>query len=171
MCVHHSGLLTDNLGQPLKSVDFIDEENDTCDYFELNNDTTWTANSTDLIALTLNICDLINKQADHVMLLNKIAGMNKVDIIMLQETWITQTNSHLVNIPGYKHYCAFRSGHKGGGVSILISKELTSQKVDDLCKKENYIESIFIEIKMQSTNVLVGSMYRPPNTDEKLFNQ
>ena len=116
----------------MKTVDFVEEENDTCDYFDLNNDTTWTANSTDLIAMTLNIQGLINKQADLMTLLNKITGMKKVDLVMLQETWITHTNPHLVDIPGYKHYCVLRSGHKGGGVSLLISKELTSHKVEKL---------------------------------------
>ena len=125
MCIHPIEILSDNLGQKLQSVNFIDEENDTCDYFDLN-ETTWTTSTTDLITMTLNIRGLINKQKDLLKLMNQIAGINKVDIAMLQETWITQSNAQLVDIPGYKHFFIFRSGHIGGGVSILVSKELTS---------------------------------------------
>ena len=48
---------------------------------------------------------------------------------------------------------------------------MPSQKIDDLCKRDTYIESIFIELKLQNTNVLIGSIYRQPNSNEKMFNK
>ena len=109
MFIHPIDTLSYNLGQKLQSVDFTDKENDTCDYFDLNAETHWTTSTTDLITMTLNIRGLINKQKDLLKLMNQIAGINKVDIAMLQETWITQSNAQLVDIPGYKHFFIHRS--------------------------------------------------------------
>ena len=105
MCIHRNKKLTDNLGNRLVQLDFIDENNDTCDYFELINDNIWTCSKNDITALQLNIRGLLNKQRSLADLIAKIVGKHKLDIIMLQETWLTQTNCDLVNITGYKHFC------------------------------------------------------------------
>ena len=131
----------------------------------------WTSTFDDLICIQLNIRGLINKQGDLINLINKIAGSQKVNVITLQETWITHANLHLINLPGYKHYGIHRKGHKGGGVSVLVSNELTSCECNTLSVNENHLESCFVEVKLQDKNLLVGSMYRPPNTDEKKFNE
>ena len=36
MCLQRPNDLTDNLGNRLEPLDFVDENNDTCDYFDLN---------------------------------------------------------------------------------------------------------------------------------------
>ena len=36
------------------------------------------------------------------------------------ETWATQLNEDLLNIPGYKHEHYIRSNKRGGGVSLYI---------------------------------------------------
>ena len=88
---------------------------------------------------------------------------------MLQETWITQPNSHLINIPGYRHYFQSRSGKKGGGVSLLVSNELSSRTCNDWYINETYIECIAAEIKLPGKTIIASSVYRPPNTDLKKF--
>ena len=55
------------------------------------------------MALQFNIQGLLNKQGELLKLINKIAGNKKIDVVMLQETWLTKTNCTLVNIPRYKH--------------------------------------------------------------------
>ena len=104
-------------------------------------------------------------------MVNKIAGSHKVNVITLQETWITDANIHLVNLPGYKHYDEHRKGHKGGGVSVQVSNELTSHEYPALKINENHLESCFVEIKLQEKQLLVDSIYRPPNSDDKKFNE
>ena len=170
MCIHRKEKLTDNLGNRLVQLDFVDKNNDTCDYFELINDNIWTCSKNDITALQLNIRGLLNKQSSLTDLIAKIAGKHKLDIIMLQETWLTQTNYNLVNIPGYKHFCQFRFGHKGGGVSILVSNELTCRQNNHLCHKESFLESCSVEIQLPQTKLVVSSVYQPPNTTESKFN-
>ena len=55
-------------------------------------------------------------------------------------------------------------------MSVFVSKKLTSHEFVPLNKSEPYLESCFIEIKLQNKKLCVGSMYRPPNTDDKKFN-
>ena len=88
---------------------------------------------------------------------------------MLQETWLTKNNEHLVNIPGYKYYGTKRPSCMGGGVSVVVSNKLRSRLCNDLVINDNSTESCVIEINEKGTKILVGSIYRPPNSDIKQF--
>ena len=171
MCLQRIDNLSDNLGNRFDLVPFLDDEHVGYDYFEVDESQCWVANSNNLICVQLNICGLINKQGDLLKLINKIAGSKKVDVITLQETWITNSNLHLVNVPGYKYYGIHRKGHNGGGVSIFVSNELTSHEFDSLSINENCLESCFIEVKLWTKKLMVGSIYSPPNTNDKKFNE
>ena len=171
MCLQCPIDLVDNLGNRLDSLDFVDQDNNTCDYFTTVSDDIWSSSISDFISVQLNIRGLINKQAALINLINRIAGKEKVDLIMLQETWITQSNSHLVNIPEYCHYYQVLSGNKGGGVSILVSNELSSRDCTNLNINEPYMESISIEIKLPGKSLIASSIYRLPNTDSIKFNK
>ena len=166
MCLQRADDLRDKLGNRLQSVDFIDHDNDTCDYFDLTEDIIDLEHDNGFIALQLNIRGLLNKQTE---LLKMIAGSSKLDVIMLQETWLTSTNCNLVNVPGYKHFFVHQTGRHGGCVSLLINNELTCRKCDDLCINEGFFESVTAEIKLPRGKVIVSSMCRPPNTQESKF--
>ena len=150
MCLDRSSKQLDNLGNPLNTVSYMEEGQDCCDYLDIADANIWHANHTDLICVQLNIRGPMNKQADLLKLVNKIAGKEKVDVITLQETWLTKNNLHLVNLHGYKHYGTHRHGKKGGGVSVFVSNELISCEFGLLNKCEPYLENCFIEIKLQN---------------------
>ena len=63
--------------------------------------------------------------------------------------------------------------HKGEGTAILVHNEIISKKQLDIVKfVETEIESTFIEIKAKNgKQMVVGSMYRPPNSKENKFTQ
>ena len=170
MCLQRLHDLTDNLGNRLESVDFINNDKDTCDYIEVTNNDSWPCEVNDLVVFQLNIPGLLNKQGDLQKLINRAAGKNKIDIVLLQETWLTNSNCHLVCIPGYKHIYNHRTGRNGGGVSILISNELTSRRCDDLCLNEATLECCCAEIKLPKQKLLVSSIYHPPNISAPSFN-
>ena len=104
MCLQRVNELKDNLGNRLQSVNFIDHDKDTCDYFDLTDNIIRMEHNNGFIAMQLNIRGLLNKQTELIKMINKIAGISKLDVIMLQETWLTNANCNLVNIPGYKHF-------------------------------------------------------------------
>ena len=74
MCLQRPQDLTDNLGNRLVSLDFVDEDNNTCDYIEINKENNWTISCNDFTCLQLNIRGQINKQHDLLKLVNGIAG-------------------------------------------------------------------------------------------------
>ena len=103
MCQQRPQDLKDNLGNRLQSVEFVDEHNDTCDYLDTSDQESYLCTNNNFSLLQLNVRGLINKQQDLLKLVNEIAGNQKIDVITLQETWVTQTNYSQINIPGYKH--------------------------------------------------------------------
>ena len=96
---------------------------------------------------------------------------SKVDVILLCKTFLSDTTLNLVNIPGYKLYSDHRKNHKGGGTAILVRSDIVSRRVSDLMVfQEKEIESTFIKIQAKhGTNIVVGSIYRPPNGKEGNF--
>jgi hypothetical protein len=93
----------------------------------------------------------------------------KPNIILLTETWFTCES--LCRIDGYNVYRKDRAGH-GGGVAIYVSERLVSNEISDqsllkqLSKEE--IEQTWCIIQLSRTNVLIGCIYRPPNSTEAI---
>ena len=57
----------------------------------------------------------------------------------------------------------------GGGVAIAISLNCTYKRRTDLELELSELEICIVELVTKSTNVLVASLYRPPNGDENAF--
>ena len=110
MCLQGPNGLPDNLENRLETVDFVDSDQDTCDYIDLTDNEPWHCNTSDLLVLQLNIRGLLNKQGDLLNLVNRVAGRNKIDVLILQETWLTSSNCHLICLPGYKHIYNYQRG-------------------------------------------------------------
>ena len=75
-------------------------------------------------------------------------------IIALSETWLNNETSEIYELPEYR---------KGGGVS----KEINIMT--------EHIECLFVEVKSQfkkhKKKILVGVVYRPPNTNINVFTE
>ena len=96
-------------------------------------------------------------------------GTNKVDLILLCEIWLNDIDLKLINIPGYSFVALPRKTRKGGGVGILVSDQLQYSLIPDLTFQNANIESCFVEITNMPRKTIVGSIYRPPNTNEQEF--
>lgn len=94
-------------------------------------------------------------------------------IISLTETWLKNTNVKLYNIDGYNHEYNIRVKKIGGGVSLFVSKYLLYRTRKDIILPSQY-NCIAIEVLAENINIdrniIVISMYRPPNTSVKDFN-
>ena len=73
MCLQRPDKPVDQLGNEYETLDFVDNDNDTCDYFTVHNDI-WTASSNDLTLLQLNVRGIINKQRELLDFINTVAG-------------------------------------------------------------------------------------------------
>ena len=149
----------------LKVLDITDEDFiDNCDYLDNDTDLHYTLGSeNDLNIAQINIRGLIGKQSS-IIKETTIENSNKtIDLYILCETWLTEHNNNMVNIPSYTYVGKYRSHKKGGGVGFLIHDSLTyTERTDIKLPHTSELESMFIEITTRNSNIIVGSMYRPP---------
>ena len=77
-------------------------------------------------------------------------------MVILEETWLTETNQSHVCLPGYNYYGKSHPNRKGGGVGFLINNRLSYKARPDLEIKSNTVEHCFIEIRGKKYGIIVG---------------
>ena len=164
MCLHKTIKGYNEVERPM-DINWQFDKYDDCDYIDVDNSLNVT--DKDLSIIQLNIRGLSSKINDLNHLINHLQTLGQPDILLLCETWLTQ-NSPSVKIPGYSMVKRNRTSKKGGGVTILIANHLISRPRDDLALREE-CESVFVEVKLGSSQALICSAYTPPNTDCKKF--
>jgi exonuclease III len=87
------------------------------------------------------------------------------DIITLNETWLDEKiDSQSLLLEGYQEpFRKDRKTNRYGGVMIYLKNQIPSRGRLDL--EIDKIEGIWIECEFHSSKVLIGTFYRPPNSD------
>ena len=169
MCICKCATKThDELERPL-NLDNIDENlwNDKCDYIDPDSCTNLNPNDYNLIVLQFNIRSILSNQTELKQLLQTLENKNSIaDIILLCETFLNARTTKLVNIPNYTLVSNHRQNRKGSGMCILIRNGITFKLRKDLDHTEHkVIETTYIEITAKDgKRIVVGSLYRPPNS-------
>ena len=170
MCVHsRTNSAQTVLANTLPNFSTEVPTNHECDYIDNDELPDLPFNKHDLGVMQLNKRGLKNKQATLSKLINNCLGTNKVDLILLCEIWLNDSDLKLINIPGYSFVALPRKNRKEGGVGILINDQLQYSIRPDLTYQNANIESCFVEITNMPKKTIVGSIYRPPNTNKKEF--
>ena len=95
-------------------------------------------------------------------------------MITLTETWLDKSKQDLYDMPKYNCINRFRKQRRGGGVSLYIRNDIKYMSRPDLEYFDGEMESLFIEIDKNvfnlASNVVVGVIYRMPNTCMEIFN-
>ena len=142
-----------------------------CLYLEENklNDFLHSDNGSRMNIMHVN-CRSMNKNFKSLTnLLHRIS--EPMTAIGITETWLNSNHEFFCNITGYKFVTNSRVNRPGGGVGLYINNFLDSEVCKELTIMQDHIESIFVEIKQQGvSNIMIGCIYRPPNTDVTLFN-
>ena len=148
-----------------------DDSYNRCDYLDPDSNADILLNNdSDLNIVQLNIRGLIGKQGKLCKEIKGKNNSNMVHVFILNETWVTKANEHMIHIPHYKFIAKYRTNKKGGGVGLLIHDELQFRARNDIrLDYDSDLEYQFIELKSRKRNILVGSMYRPPQSKEKEF--
>lgn len=127
------------------------------------------SSSTNLTVMHLNIQGLSSK-TDHlsklVMDFNS-AGL-PVHVIMLCETFLTDTNISMCHIPGYNLVHRNRIGSARGGVAMYISDVLSFKLMYDYPSVDTEFETIAVEVLHRNKSFYFAELYRVPNTNETL---
>ena len=161
------------LNRPL-DLDEVDESlwNDKCDYLDLETCSNLNPNNYNLLVLQLNIRSLLVHQLELNQLKHMTEKKNSwIDLILLCETFLSKQTVNMVNVPGFTHIDNYRKNKKGGGVSILIREGISFKCRQDLeVFEEGQTGSVFIEIlNKNGRKIILGSLYRPPNTGIEQF--
>ena len=83
------------------------------------------------------------------------------DLIVLTETWLTDTNVDHANIEGYSVVHSIRQNANSGGVSIFYKKSLNIEKLDDFTVNNGAIETCSIKLRVEDSIIYCMGIYRP----------
>ena len=146
--------------------------NDKCDYIELDECDNLNPNNYNLIVMHLNIRSVLSHHHELCQLIKSTEQKNsRIDMILLCETFLSNKTKSMVNIPSFSHIGNHRKSRKGGGVSILLREGIPYKHRLDLdIFDEGLTESVFVEIRSKNgKQIIVGSMYKPPNVNIDQF--
>ena len=121
---------------------------------------------------SLKSCDKYDNLVNYLSSLN-----HEFSIIALSETWLSEATNTLYDMPLYNSVHSYRSERVGGGVSIYVHNKFQFVVREDLAFEHHAtdVESLFIELPSCSLfngkNVIVGCIYRPPDTDITIFSE
>ena len=169
MCLHPKikfekiGCL-DAFGRTTLSSSVFDKITDPCHYIDSIKEL--EASDSDLIIMHYNIRSLFSK----IDSLNSLLQETLADVCLLNETWLNDYNKSRCNFVDYNLESVEHSHRKGGGVGILISKDLDYECACSLELKSNCFESCVVELKLSSGKpIILASLYRPPNSNVREF--
>ena len=114
----------------------------------------------------LNIRSLPDKFDKFKLFLTNLDNEKiQFDAILLCETFLTDTNRDLFNIPGYTFISRHRKHYRQGGVGIYIKNNINFIIRDDLSIFiEKSFETLFLEVTSSKGSILIGEVYRVPNS-------
>ena len=109
----------------------------------------------------------IRSLTKHITELKETVSNLETDVIALQEIW--NPHAGYVNIHNYhKIEMKKREKKRGGGVALYIKKTIKYELHKKLNEtKLETIELIAVTLKLKESNVIVMSIYRPPDSDMK----
>lgn len=116
----------------------------------------------------LNIRSLKKHHDDLVALLASTG--KSFDIIGCSETWMSeQTLLDIYKIDGYSLHCVNRQGRIGGGVCLYVNSHYSVKECHDLTVDDDHTDSLFLEVMASGACIIIGVVYRPPNSDYETF--
>ena len=151
--------------------------NTKCDYYMedtfIKKNSTPGNHSKNLSLLHLNIKSLprhYDAFTEYLTLLNF-----EFSCLGISETWLNECKEALHDILGYVTVSKYRTDRRGGGVSLYIRHEIPFTIRHDVDCFDSEMESIFIEIDRHTfqtpSNIVIGLIYRMPDTSVDIFNE
>ena len=139
------------------------------DYFDAGELSTSMFQHGNLNIIQLNIRGLLSKQSQVNELINRLEKSLDLHALVLCETWLTPETKNLLKVNDYSYTGTERIGKKGGGVGFLIKNNIICRERTDLKIEAEHMEHCIVELKCRCKNILLVSIYRPPNTSVSDF--
>ena len=95
-----------------------------------------------------------------------IGNLCEFDILCFTESWLNPTiPDNDIEIPGFDHpFRKDRTDRPGGGVIVYCKDHIIAKRRPDL--EPQGIECLFIEFMLKHEKYLLGTFYRPPNSNQ-----
>lgn len=143
-------------------------ENGSCRYYtSLHMDNDLNNNPYSILHVNMRSCKANQQELENYLNLSSI----DFSIVALTETWLSDDEACLYNIPNYSHFSCNRQDKRGGGVSLHIAEPSHCIQRHDITNSLNkdVIECLFVEIDCNSVKNIIGVIYRPPSSSLQAF--
>ena len=93
--------------------------------------------------------------------------------LSITKTWLSiNQKGPFLNLPNYRFYSVPRKTRKGGGVGTYIHENQSHWPREDLKKfEEGIFELLFFELKINTENIICGTIYRPPSSNAQTITE
>ena len=157
-----------NLPHPITHDVSINSRTEDCKYNTPDEFNSTFYNKVDNFSLLHINARSLNRNFDYFENLLQSLNNFEFSVIGISETWLHSSLPQLFNIPNYRLIRADRTERRGGGVAFYVHEKLTFRIRDDI--KLEQAEALFIEVENpEFKNVIIGLIYRPPNTNFDMF--
>ena len=149
--------------------DSFDILND-CNYL-LPEDVHEIGNKFNIKIMHINAQSLVNKMDELKLIIEKCNSNGlRFDILLICETFISDYNKHLCELDDYVLFERHRNSKRGGGVAIYVHNSFVVEERSDLnIFIEGELESLFVEVKANNKQIILGELYRTPGSDLNSF--
>ena len=160
--------------EPYKELEQLLKLENGCEYSDVSDqilDQAATSANNSINILHLNIRSICKNHDQLVMLLKDLCDKGiVVHVIVLCETFLTNSNQALVDIENYTAVHRPRLSERGGGISAYLhdSVKLTKNVVSPF---NDSFESLCFVLKWKGKQFCVSEIYRPPNSNDDQFMQ
>ncbi len=142
-----------------------------CNFYdtaELNENSVELGIGKQLSCMHINCRSMVANFDSLVMLINALAF--SFDIIVVTESWLQDSTSHLYNISGYKLFCKQRHHGTGGGICIYV-RDVYDGNIIPCSINFNSFEHLDVQITSAhwKTKCMISAIYRQPNNFVKQF--
>lgn len=152
-----------NYDKNIEQIQFIHEKCEyytTLDNLQLNNN---------FSVIHLNMRSIKNKRDEFLDFL--VRSKIQWDVICISETWLKEDIIKYFDIEEYNLFASCRQESEGGGTAIYVHTKHDVMERKDFESKE--FETNFIQLKVATKlgvkSILVGEIYRPPNSNNNIF--
>jgi len=148
-------------------LNYFNSENQ-CTYFDVESIKDFVYESNNINIIHLNIRSA-NKNLDEFIVNLRRIKIN-FKIIVLTETWLNSSSDWL-DVPGYHAFHSIREGRAGGGVTILVSCDLSAELLPALTLNVDCHESVAVNVSAGGQALAILGTYRPPCSSLQAFNE
>ena len=119
--------------------------------------------------ISFNIRSCRKNFANFLAFLNTYFLMLQFSLIVLCETWLTESIDVGFDVSGYKQLNLYRNSH-GGGIKVFYNKDFNVELVPEITFINDVMEILSFYLIGNSFRYLIISVYRPPSCCPHRFN-